>query len=90
MSIKKAYYLAGILDKKTGEIKIYSGGHRSSPIFCQLGKGLGKAYTSKKLAQNRLEGLEQDYKALYRETFLQRIEFKVYRVTVEIEEEPDE
>ena len=48
--IEKIYYLAGIKDKETGEVKIYSGGTRSEPKFCILGNGLGKAYLTKKIS----------------------------------------
>ena len=84
--LEKIYYLAGIKDKETGEVKIYSGGTRSEPRFCILGYGLGKAYKSKKLAQSRLEGLRADLHIVYSESYFKKIDFVIYKVETKIME----
>jgi len=84
--LEKIYYLVGIKDKATGNVKIYSGGTRSEPKFCKLGYGLGKAYRSKKLAQNRLEGLSADLHIVYSESYFKKIDFVIYKVETKITE----
>ena len=84
--IEKIYYLAGIKDKETGEVKIYSGGTRSDPKFCILGNGLGKAYLTKKSAQNRIKDLNADLHRIRSESYFKKIDFVIYKVETKIME----
>ena len=84
--IEKIYYLAGIKDKETGEVKIYSGGTRSEPKFCILGNGLGKAYLTKKSAQNRIKDLNADLHRIRSESYFKKIDFIIYKVETKIME----
>ena len=84
--LEKIYYLAGIKDKETGEVKIYSGGTRSDPKFCILGNGLGKAYLTKKSAQNRIKDLNADLHRIRSESYFKKIDFIIYEVETKITE----
>ena len=88
MEIKKTYYLAGIEDNN-GIVEIYNGGG-NTPNFCILGKGLGKAYTTKKSALNRLETLKSNYcKVLYTDNYLKTHKFCVYKIETIITKEEE-
>ena len=54
MEIKKTYWIVG-MQCSDDTIEIYSGDHNRNPIFCKLGKGLGKAYLNKKMALKRID-----------------------------------
>lgn len=84
--LEKIYYLAGIKDKEIGEVKIYSGGTRNEPKFCILGNGLGKAYLTKKAAQNRIKDLSADLHKIRSESYFKKIDFVIYKVETKIME----
>lgn len=83
--IKKTYYLAGIKNKETGKVEIYSGGH-GSPDFCILGNGLGKAYRTKRAALNRLSLIKTSYYKIYTNKFFEKNDFVIYKLETEISE----
>lgn len=77
--IKKTYWMVG-MQCPDNTIEIYSGGH-GNPNFCKLGKGLGKAYSSKKMALKRID--------IFKSSLTSRVNAKyiLYRVETIITEE---
>lgn len=87
MIINKTYYLVGI-ENETGKVELYTGGSTNNPNFCVLGKGLGKGYTTKKSALERIELLKNNYyKALYTDQWLEKQKFNIYKLETKISKE---
>ena len=88
MIINKTYYLVGI-ESETGKVELYNGGG-NNPNFCILGKGLGKGYTTKKAALERIELLKKNYyKVIYNGHWFETHKFNIYKLETKISKEEE-